>query len=257
MALKPFMTTTWSNLAMLNYEVDPDVLRPYVPQGTELDEFHGRHFASMVGFLFSDTKIFGFGMPGYRQFCEVNLRFYVRRRTADGWRRGVVFVKEVVARRAVAYVARTVYDEHFESHPMHYKIEPCRVGIVPARVEYAWKNNDHWNELKVTTSGPTAAAEPGSEAEFITEHYWGYTARRDGSTSEYHVEHPPWRVTDAATASFRCDIAAMYGKPFVEALSAEPSSAFLAEGSPVVVYRGERLAHSYVQRYAVSSATLS
>jgi uncharacterized protein YqjF (DUF2071 family) len=257
MALKPFMTTTWSNLAMLNYEVDPAALRPYVPRGTELDEFNGRHFASIVGFLFSNTKIFGFGMPGYRQFCEVNLRFYVRHHAADGWRRGVVFVKEVVARRAVAYVARTMYDEHFESHPMHYKIEPSIVGIVPARVEYAWKNDHKWNELVMTTCGPTTAATPGSEEEFITEHYWGYTARRDGTTSEYHVEHPPWRVTTAANASFKCDVAAMYGKEFVESLSSEPSSAFLAEGSPVVVYRGERLAHSYVQRYAVSSATLS
>jgi uncharacterized protein YqjF (DUF2071 family) len=257
MALKPFMTTTWSNLAMLNYEVDPAILEPYVPAGTELDEFNGRHFASMVGFLFSDTKIFGFGVPGYRQFCEVNLRFYVRHRAVDGWRRGVVFVKEVVARRAVAYVARTLYDEHFEPHPMRYRIEPGSVGIIPSRIEYAWKVGRDWNELKLTTSGATAFPDPGSEEEFITEHYWGYTARRDGSTSEYRVEHPQWRVTAAASASFKCDVAAMYGEEFVEALTGEPSSAFLAEGSPVVVFRGTRLDHSYVQRYAVSSATLS
>jgi uncharacterized protein YqjF (DUF2071 family) len=243
MTRKPFMTTTWSNLAMLNYEVDPTVLRPYVPVDTELDEFQGRHFASVVGFLFSDTKIFGMGMPGYRQFCEVNLRFYVRHRAADGWRRGVVFIKEVVARRAVAWMARTMYDEHFERHPMRFRLEPSRVGLIPARVEYAWQNGSDWNELKLITCGPTAVPEPGSEAEFITEHYWGYTARRDGSTSEYHVEHPPWRVTTAARMSFQCDIGAMYGKEFIEALSGEPSSAFLAEGSPVVVYRGYRLNH--------------
>jgi uncharacterized protein YqjF (DUF2071 family) len=257
MALKPFMTTTWSNLAMLNYEVDPAVLQPYVPSGTELDEYNGRYFASMVGFLFSDTKIFGFGIPGYRQFCEVNLRFYVRHRAAGGWRRGVVFIKEVVARREVAYVARTLYDEHFEPHPMRYNIEPSIVGVVPAKVEYFWKNGRNWNELKLTTCGATAAPDVGSEEEFITEHYWGYTARRDGSTSEYHVEHRPWRVTTAASARFTCDIASMYGEAFVAALAGEPSSAFLAEGSPVVVYRGSRLAHSYVHRYAVSSATLS
>lgn len=257
MAHKPFMTTTWSNLAMLNYEVDPAILRPYVPRGTELDEYNGRYFASMVGFLFSDTKIFGFGVPGYRHFCEVNLRFYVRHRAADGWRRGVVFVKEVVTRRAVAYVARTMYDEHFERHPMRFRLEPNSVGITPTDVEYAWKNGRTWNELTLTTCGATAVPEASSEEEFITEHYWGYTARRDGSTSEYRVEHPPWRVTTAVRASFKCDVAAMYGEPFVEALSGEPSSAFLAEGSPVVVYRGTCLAHSYVQRYAVSSATLS
>jgi uncharacterized protein len=257
MTLKPFMTTTWSNLAMLNYEVDPAILRPHVPAGTELDEFNGRYFVSMVGFLFSGTKIFGVAMPGYRQFCEVNLRFYVRHRAAEGWRRGVVFIKEIVSRRAVAFVARTLYDEHFVTHPMRYAIESHGIGITSTRVEYAWKNGRDWQRLELVTRGATTVPEAGSEEEFITEHYWGYTARRDGTTSEYRVEHRPWRVTAAASSNFRCDVASAYGATFVEALSARPSSAFVAEGSPVVVYQGTRLDHSYVQRYAVSSATLS
>ena len=81
----------------------------------------------------------------------------------------------------------------------------------------------------------------GSEAEFITEHYWGYNAQPDGSTMEYHVEHPQWRVYDAADAELDCDVAGVYGEPFRESLNRNPSSAFLAEGSAVTVYQGTGL----------------
>jgi hypothetical protein len=81
----------------------------------------------------------------------------------------------------------------------------------------------------------------GSEAEFITEHYWGYNRQRDGSTLEYRVEHPRWRVSEVSAAKLECDVDGLYGEPFRESLNQEPSSAFLAEGSAVAVYNGVRL----------------
>src|SRR4026208_556537 len=94
----PFLTAEWRRLAMLSFEIDPRVLSPLVPAGTELDEWQGRTFASLVGFLFLDTRVFGLAVPFHRNFEEVNLRFYVRRMASDGLRRGVVFVKEIVPR---------------------------------------------------------------------------------------------------------------------------------------------------------------
>ena len=108
-----FLTAEWRYLAMLNYAVDPQVLLPRVPAGTELDFFDGQTFVSLVGFLFRDTRVLGLRIPGHQTFEEVNLRFYVRRgangRTVDGEvRRGVVFVREIVPRWAIAAVARWV-----------------------------------------------------------------------------------------------------------------------------------------------------
>ena len=79
---RPFLTARWRYLAMLNYEVPPEALAPLVPAGTELDSWQGKTFVSVVGFLFLDTRVLGIAIPGHRDFEEVNLRFYVRRKAA-------------------------------------------------------------------------------------------------------------------------------------------------------------------------------
>ena len=104
----PFLTAQWRHLVLINYEIAPEIVRPYVPRGTEIDSFDGRTYASLVGFLFLDTRLRGVPIPFHRNFEEVNLRLYVRRKGAEGWRRGVVFVREIVPRLALAWVARTL-----------------------------------------------------------------------------------------------------------------------------------------------------
>ncbi len=95
--------------------------------------------------------------------------------------------------------------------------------------------------MELTFDGPLEEMTPGSEEEFVAEHYWGYTRQRDGGTLEYEVEHPPWRVARARDARFVCDVAKVYGEEFAHALSGEPSSVFYAEGSAVKVYPGVRI----------------
>lgn len=255
MTERPFLTASWSHLAMLNYAVDPAILQPHVPAGTRLDYFQGRAYASMVGFLYSDTRVMGMAIPLHRSFEEVNLRFYVRRLGPEGWRRGVVFIKEIVPRRAVALVARVLYEEKFVALPMRHAFAVCEGDPQTARrVEFGWRFAGQWQRLAVETTGTAAPVAPGSEEQFITEHDWGYTARRNGMTSEYRVEHPPWRVWQSSRAEFDCDVARFYGPQFAEPLAAEPSSAFLAEGSPVAVHRCMRLTGVEAEAKPVSCA---
>jgi hypothetical protein len=235
-----FLTAEWRYLAMLNYEIDPAVLRPYVPEGTELDAFEGRYFVSMVGFLFLNTRVLRVPIPFHRDFEEVNLRFYVRRKAAGEWRRGVVFVKELVPRRAIAWTARALYGENYEAVPMTHAIQTDSDGSMGG-VEYSWRFAGRENRIALSVSGEPRDIAEGSQEEFITEHYWGYARRRRRSTVEYEVEHPRWRVWSATDAKFECDIPALYGASFVEALDGPPTSSFLAEGSKVAVYRGTRL----------------
>ena len=239
---RPFLTAQWRFLAMLNWEVDAAALRPLVPRGTELDAWGGTVYASAVGFHFLDTRVLGVSIPFHRDFEELNLRFYVRRKGPEGWRRGVVFVKEVVPRLAIATVARVVYDEKYVALPMRHRIDRRGETLAPGGgVEYGWRHRGRWHTLAARTAGPPCELTPGSEAEFITEHYWGYAAQRDGGTVEYRVEHPAWQVWTATETRFDCDVGAMYGPQFVDALSVAPRSAFVAEGSPVVVRRGVRI----------------
>jgi len=230
---------------MLNYEVPRGLLDPLVPAGTELDTFGGAVLASVVGFRFLDTRVLRIPIPGYRDFSEVNLRFYVRRRADDGtWRRGVVFVRELVPRRAIALVARWCYNEPYAAMPMRHELnlEGAANGA-RGRAAYFWQTGGRWHRLEVVTAGRPGLPPPGSEAEFVSEHYWGYTAQRDGGSKEYQVAHPQWRVWDAAGCVFDCDVRKVYGTAFSEYLTVAPRSAFLAEGSPVTVYRGELLTH--------------
>lgn len=235
-----FLTAEWKHLAMLNYEIEPSLLRPFVPAGTELDAWNGRTFVSMVGFLFCQTRVFGWPIPFHRHFEEVNLRFYVRRKASDGWRRGVVFVREIVPRAAIALVARRVYNEPYLALPMTHRINGSAGRV--ASVEYAWRHAGRQHRLQLDTKGAPEPLSEGSEAEFITEHYWGYNRQRDGSTLEYQVDHPRWRVSEATEARLECDVERLYGRSFCECLSGRPSSAFLAEGSAVRVFQGVRVA---------------
>lgn len=234
-----FLTGAWRSLVMLNWEVDPAILHPYVPRGTELDAWQGRTFVSCVGFMFSETRVMGIPVPFHTVFEEVNLRFYVGREGPEGWRRGVCFVREIVPRWAVAALARAVYNERYVALPMRHQVA---LGEAGGSVEYGWRLGGKWCSVGARVSGAPKPLVAGSEEEFITEHYWGYAAQRDGGTVEYKVEHPSWRVWTADDARLDADVAALYGAEFAAPLATPPSSAFVADGSPIIVRRPKRIA---------------
>jgi uncharacterized protein YqjF (DUF2071 family) len=225
---------------MLNFEVDPEILRPFAPRGVELDSWDGKTFVSVVGFRFLSTKVLGIPIPFHRDFNEINLRFYVHRHAEDGWRRGVVFIKEIVPRWMISCVARNVYNESYVTRRMRGEVEvPARER--PGRASYEWKHQGRWNRLAAQLTGEPRAARPDSEEAFITEHYWGYVRQRDGGTVEYQVEHPVWRVWQTTEFDFDIDPAIEYGESFAEVLRQKPSSVFVADGSGVVVRKGRRI----------------
>lgn len=236
---RSFLSATWRFLAMLNYEIDPAVLRPHLPAGLVVDTWQGRAFVSMVGFLFLDTRVLGAAIPWHRNFEEVNLRYYVRRSDlGDDAPRAVAFVKEIVPRPAIAWTARALYGERYVAMPMRHEIGYA--SGAPVSVEYGWRWRGRWQRLGVRPQGAAQPMTPGSEAEFIAEHYWGYASQR-GRTVEYQVEHPSWRVWQVSESWLDCDVAGLYGPEFAPFLAGPPSSAFLAEGSAVVVRQGRRL----------------
>jgi len=189
---KPFLTAAWRNLLMINFEADPAVLQPLVPSNTELDTWNGTHYVSLVGFLFQNTRVKGLSLPFHRDFEEVNLRFYVRYKEAGIWKRGVVFVKEIVPKRMITFVANTVYKEKYATHPMRHEWTNTPDNMLS--VSYEWKVRQEWNYLKAIADKEPLPILPGSEAEFITDHYWGYTQMAAQRTGEYQVTHPQWRI---------------------------------------------------------------
>src|SRR5262249_11463487 len=233
-----FLTAEWRDLPMLNFEIDPAIVRPLVPFGTELDDWRGRTVVSLVGFLFLNTRVFGMRVPFHRNFGEVNLRFYVRRKDSEGWRRAIVLLKELVPRLALAMTARCIYGENYVALPMSHRVEITGVDAEAVRhVSYRWRFKGREHAIHVTARGEAREMTAGSEEEFITEHYGGYARQRNGSTLEYRVEHPRWRTWTAHEARLECDVAQLYADRFAECLKMPPTSAFLADGSQVTVFK--------------------
>lgn len=234
---KTFLKAEWRKLVLANYIVDPLLLMPYLPSGTELDFWQDTCYVSLVGFMFIDTRVAGFKIPFHIQFEEVNLRFYVKHFQDGAWKRGVVFIKEIVPRRMLTFVANTIYNEKYVTMPMAHCWQQKGDHL---DVRYEWgKGLEH--VLQITTGTEAKPVSAGSEEEFITEHYWGYTRITGTKTAEYGVEHPRWEVYATQSYTLKVDFGALYGTAFAHLEGLEPASVFLAEGSAIKVKKGSTI----------------
>jgi uncharacterized protein YqjF (DUF2071 family) len=227
-----FLSARWENIIMANYEVNPEVLAPYLPHGVELDFFNEKTYVSLVGFMFKQTSLFHIPIPFLGTFEEINLRFYVKRVDGDIVKRGVVFINETVPYKPVAWLANKLYKEHYTAIPTKNKIE---INQQSKHINYQWKINKNWNHLDVQTAAESEPMKPDSIEEFIFEHYYGYTKINKHATQEYKVNHPRWLINKVNDCSINCDFEAMYGTDFTNLSNKQPDSVIMAEGSAVTV----------------------
>jgi uncharacterized protein YqjF (DUF2071 family) len=234
-----FLKAEWKNLLMLNYEVDPEILKPYLPAGTVLDLWEGKTLVSMVGFMFLNTKVFGIKWPWHINFEEVNLRFYVKHFNGKEWKRGAVFISEIVPKSMIVLIANNLYKEHYRALPMRHSATPVEDN--DTRFLYEWKLKGRWNKMGATVSNNLEPIQAGSAEEFIFEHYWGYNGLSAIKTMEYQVEHIKWQTGNVKDFVFDADINELYGAAFVPYLQVKPYSAFFADGSDISVRMGKKI----------------
>ena len=228
-----FLRADWNNLIMANYVVAPEVLYPYIPRGTELDFYKGDAYISLVGFMFLNTRIRGFSIPNHINFEKVNLRFYVKHCDGSQWKRGTVYIKEIVPKPAISFIANSLYGENYATMKVkHFHIEK------EEQIEtcYNWKFKDKWNTLSATCAKKSLPMRINSEEEFIAEHYWGYSKHAADKTIEYEVVHPQWEIFKVAGYKIDCDFAGIYGDTFSFLADLTPASVFMAKGSEVRIH---------------------
>lgn len=233
-----FLRAEWNNLIMANYVVPKELLLPFIPVKTELDFFDGKTFVSLVGFMFLNTRILGFRIPQHINFEEVNLRFYVKYNDHGNWKRGTVFIKEIVPRFAISFFANFLYGENYSTMKMkHFH------GINPGGIEisYEWKYKNKWNKLAALSQSNSLPMRSGSEEEFIAEHYWGYTKYNEDKTFEYEVSHPRWEIFKVLNSTIDCNFSGLYGPQFSFLNEATPSSVFMAKGSEIKIHHKKDL----------------
>jgi len=229
-----FLTAEWRKLAIANYAVDQDILLPYLPAGTIFDLWNGTCYVSLIGFLFKNTKLMGFSIPFHANFEEVNLRFYVKYKDADNWKRGVVFIKEIVPKFALSVVANTIYNENYAAMPMSHNWSESGEE---REVTYKWRFRNQWQSFSIQAHKNLAEIPADSETEFITEHYWGYARYSAIKTNEYEVRHPRWAQYKVNHYKLDVDFGLTYGEKFNFLNGQEPASVMLIEGSDISVER--------------------
>ena len=232
-----FLDAEWRKLVMVNYSVDPKILKPYLPYSTDIDLWKGTCYVSLVGFMFVNTKVMRLKIPFHINFEEINLRFYVKYGEGIDYKRGVVFIKEIVPRPALTFVANLLYNENYETLKTGHK---WTEGDDTLTVEYGWKKGE-WNTVKVIADKTPVDIKPNSEEEFITEHFWGYTKINDFRTSEYEVAHPRWQIYPIKEYEINVDFKKVYGTDFEFLKDAKPVSVYLAEGSEILVKQGAKI----------------
>ena len=219
----------WKKLLLYNYQVDPDILKPYLPYKTQLTQWDGACFISLVGFLFLKVRLAGIAIPLHTNFVEINLRFYVRREYGDEWRYGVVFLKEIVTLPMVALIANKIAREHYDIKLTKHQIQSDPDNLY---VHYGWKKKE-WNTMEINCDPAIIPIEENSPEDFFTAQHWGYSKVNDHKTFEYSVLHPKWKMYRTKNFSSSIDFAKAFGNQFAFLKDQEPHSVFLAEGSPI------------------------
>lgn len=227
-----FLKAEWRKLAIANYAINSKVLTKYLPLKTELDLWNGTCYVSLVGFMFLNTKLLGLPIPFHRNFEEVNLRFYVKYKDHGKWKRGVVFIKEIVPKPALTFIANAIYKEHYQTMKMSHSWKEFEKERT---VEYTWSFNGKQNTFFLKADLEPVTIDRNSESEFITEHYWGYTKAGANSTYEYEVTHPKWDCYAVRDYKIDVDFESVYGKDFAMLNHLKPTSVMLAEGSEITV----------------------
>jgi uncharacterized protein len=227
-----FLKANWENIIMTNYEIDPELLLPFLPKGVELDLFNGKCYISLVGFMFKNTKLFNIPIPYFGTFEEINLRFYVIRKEKKLIKRGVVFINETIPYPIVAWMANKLYKEHYTVVPTKHEITNDNAI---QKVKFEWLLNKKWNSIYVEAEMNSEIMKSESLEKFIYEHYYGYTKIDEQNTEEYQLQHPSWQTHEVKNYIIDCDFEGMYGKEFSVLNDTKPEAIFIAEGSSVSV----------------------
>ncbi|MFN8395659.1 MAG: DUF2071 domain-containing protein [Bacteroidia bacterium] len=242
--MKVFLSAEWRNLVNLTYRVPAEILQPLLPPGLELDLYEGHAHLSFVAFDFVNTRVKGVKIPFHVDFPEINLRYYVR----AGEHRGVVFVKELVPKHCIAYVAQRFYNEPYESHPMESRVDVMPDGSVQY-MNSLWMDTNKYT-LEVLASAKTKTPGPDTAAHFFKEHDLGFGVDKHGTTLCYEVSHPIWETRDILKVDLDFDFGKVYGDEWAFLSEAKPQFALYAVGSEIKVFHPQPLTEWLAAREA-------
>ena len=187
------MTQCWRDLLFAHWPVEPQTLRPLVPECLELDLFDGSAYVAVVPFHM--TGIRARLLPplrGASAFPELNLRTYVRPKRGPIDRPGVFFWSLEATNALAVATARRFFHLPYMNATMscqerdgwfHYKSERTRQGAPAAVFRGRYR--------------PLHPTKPNALTDFLTERYCLYSVDAHGEAHAAEVHHARWPLFDA------------------------------------------------------------
>lgn len=210
----------------------------------------GRAHLSLVAFDFRETRVAGVPWPGFVNFPEINLRFYVR----SGDKRGVVFIREHVPQAFVGWLARRLYNEPYASAPMSSRVVQSERAL---SVAHCMRSAEGENRLRVVASNRPILPAPGSVEHQLIEQQWGFGTSRRGQALIYEVRHPRWHIFPIHSAELSWNWGDAYGPQWQFLSEQQPVSVILAAGSAIEVFAAKTHAVETAAHTASTSPSLN
>lgn len=186
------MAQTWRDLLFAHWPARPDALRPFIPDGLNLDTFEGDAWIGVVPFDLAYLSLRQSPERLALSFLELNVRTYV---TAEG-KPGVWFFSLDAASPLAVAVARATF---------HLPYFRARMGLIRdgERIIYASQraHTGAPNAAFVGSYGPTGPvvyAQPGALDHWLTERYCLYSRDYRGRIYRGEITHAPWPLQPAA-----------------------------------------------------------
>lgn len=232
---KPNFTARFSEMVLINFEVDAGLLKKIVPRGLEPDLYQGSGHVSLVAKTIRGLKCFGF--PLSRDFASVSLQLYVREPSDDGYGYGTFFLRHYVQRSVAAWMMSKLTNSDVLQMPMkmHNSNLPRNR---PPDIEYQWKVRERWNDIRIRGRSRIKEVRKDSKIEFILRHADRYSVNEKGVWRS-KLQTPGWVIWDVAQAKFDCDVERLFGSEFVKPMSGQPASVFLSRGNEVGISKPE------------------
>ncbi len=178
----------WRNLSFLHWEVLPNKLSKYIPNGLEIDTFEGKAYIGTIPFMMTNVRPrLAFSVPGISTFPEFNIRTYVTRKG----KAGVLFITLDAQSLVTCTYAPWAY-----GLPYRY----CKADMEVDGTIYKWNSKRKTGEGitgTCTASGEIREAQKGTLEEFLFERYCLYTVRK-GELCIAHTQHDPWKYRDGS-----------------------------------------------------------
>lgn len=238
----PVLSARWQDVVTVTWVVDASMVRPFVPTGTEIDQFQGHALISIVASHMRDVRWRGMQVPFLRSYSALHLQTYVRERSdTHPGRAGLVVLDAMVSRQAVALASHVALGVRMQTRRMRQvavpDVSPDTLAPDAQRsMVYEWYREKAWERIVALTVGAPRGMRRESVEEFVTERRWGFTRNQARPTTTYHIDHERWNITLLEDCLFEVDLETLYGPRFTEALSGEPVSSIAATGSPVTLH---------------------